>query len=88
MTVTVVGKKNTTYTQKATGEVKRARELYVVKDIPEHPTSGIEGHETDRVWCGFPIDHVKVGERYDLVYEVRNGRTGAYATLVDVVPAN
>ena len=85
MIVTVVGKKDSTYTVKATGEVKQARELHVVKDPAIHPQAGFIGQEVDKVWCSFPIDKINVGGRYDLVYEVRNGRNGAYATLVDVV---
>ena len=86
MKATVLGKKNTTYVQKATGEVKNIRELHVLCDPPVHPRDGFEGAEVKVVWCPFAIDDIKVGEKYDFLYEVRTGRNGDYAALVDIIP--
>ena len=86
MKVTVLGKKNTQYVQKATGEVKKIRELHVLCDPPIHPKDGFEGCEVKVVWCPFDINDIKIGQKYDFVYEVRTGRNGDYAALVDIVP--
>ena len=88
MKATVIGKKNSTYVQKVTGEVKKVRELHIVCDAPLHPKDGFEGCEVKTVWCPFDIDSIKVGNKYDFVYEIRSGRNGDYAALVDIVDAD
>ena len=86
MKATVLGKKNSSYVQKVTGEVKKVRELHVLCDPPAHPKDGFEGCEVRTIWCPFDIDDIKVGEKYDFIYEVRTGRNGDYAALVDIEP--
>lgn len=86
MVATVVGKKIQTYIQKSTGEQKIARELHVVKDVPHRPVEGFIGQEVDKIWCTFDISYIEVGKRYEFIYDIRNGRNGSYASLVDIQP--
>ena len=85
MIAKIVGKRDQTYTQKSTGEVRNARELYIVKDPPSTPRAGFEGQEVDRVWCGnLDISKIPVGARAKFDYDKRTGRNGEYAALVDI----
>lgn len=86
MIATIVGKRDQTYTQKTTGELRNAREIYIVKEPPSTPRAGFEGCEVDRVWCGsLDISKIPVGSKCKFEYEKRNGRNGEYAALVDIL---
>lgn len=86
MIATVVGKKDQQYKQKSTGELKHARELHVVKEAPAHAKDGFVGVEVAAIWCPFDISDIEIGKQYDFIYEIRSGRNGDYAALVDIVP--
>ena len=82
MLAKVLFKKNKPYVKKD-GTASMAREIHFVRE-DQTTQDGAEGHEVDKVFPKIDIGHVKVGEVYDFIFDMRSGYNGAYAVLVGI----
>jgi len=81
----ILGKRISDYVKN--GEKKVARELYVLKDAPKHPSDGLEGQPCEVVFVPFDIPTgVGVNVYCEFEYEIQQTRNGAMARLVDIIP--
>lgn len=82
MLAKVLYMKNKPYV-KRDGTANMAREIHLVRAEPT-TEEGAVGCQVEKVYPKFDIGHVKVGETYDFIFDMRSGYNGAYAVLVDI----
>lgn len=82
MKATVLYKKNKPYVDK-NGQAKMLRELHVVREQAVDE-DGAEGNMVEKLFPKFEIGHIKVGQTYDFIIDMRSGYNGTYAVLVDI----